>query len=74
MTTKETVVPANPAAEKVLKICLIISAVLGVIITVLRLIRGENFFHAVLAVLPAISILAVFYLIILSRRGATTKT
>jgi multisubunit Na+/H+ antiporter MnhF subunit len=74
MTTNETAAPANPAAEKVLKICLIISTIIGVTITILRLIRGENFFHAVLAVLPAISILAVFYLIILSRRGTTTKT
>jgi len=74
MNTKETVAPANPVAEKILKIFLIITAVIGITITVLRLIRGENFFHAVLPLLPAISILAVFYLIILSRQGTTTKT
>ena len=73
MTTQETVDSANPVAEKVLKTCLIITGVIGVIITVLRLIRGETFFHSVSALLPAISVLAAFFLISLSRRRTTTK-
>jgi membrane-associated PAP2 superfamily phosphatase len=73
MTTKESVDPANPVAEKVLKICLIISTALGVIITVLRLISGENLIHAVSNVFPLISILAVFYVIVISRRRAGEK-
>ncbi|HEY0005898.1 MAG TPA: hypothetical protein VGB17_14040 [Pyrinomonadaceae bacterium] len=73
MIHNQTIVPAKFVAEQVVKICLITATALGALSIILRLIRGENFFYAVAAVAPVISILAVFYWMILSQRRASEK-
>jgi uncharacterized membrane protein (GlpM family) len=73
MISSETVTPAKPVAVQVVKICLIISTVIGTLVIILRLISGETIFHAVSAVVPAVSILAVLYLMILSQSRTTAK-
>jgi membrane-associated PAP2 superfamily phosphatase len=75
MIPNETKAPAKSVAEQVVKICLIIAIAMGTLSLVLRLIRGENFFHAILAIAPAISILVVFYWMILwQRRSQNTES
>jgi len=73
MIPNETIEPAKSVAELVVKICLIIATAGGALVIILRLIRGDDFFHAVSAIVPA-SILALFYWMILSQRHSTKKT
>jgi membrane-associated PAP2 superfamily phosphatase len=73
MIHNETVTPAKSVAEQVVKMCLISAMAIGALIVILRLIRGENFFHAVSVIFPAISVLALFYWMILSQRRQSKR-
>lgn len=72
MTPNETVESAKSVAELVVKFCLIIATALGTVVIILRLIRGDDLFQAVSAIVPA-SIIAVFYWMILSQRRLDQK-
>jgi L-asparagine transporter-like permease len=73
MTHSETDRPTKSAAERVVKICLIISTVIGLLVVILKLIRGDGFFHAASSVLPALSVIAVFYWLITAQRRSADR-
>ncbi len=73
MIASESAKTTKSAAELVVKTCLIICTVLGVIMIILRLIRGDSFFRAVSFSVPPILIMAVFYGMILSQRTSAKK-
>ena len=53
MTHNQTGEPAKPIAERVLKVCLIICTAVGLLVIILKVIRGDNFFDAASTIVPA---------------------
>ena len=66
--------PGKPAAAvRVIKICLAVATVVGTLVFVLRLIKGEPFFEALFAVAPLICTLTVAYWLVLPRNRTARK-
>ena len=70
MIPNKTGEPGKPAAVRVIKICLAVATVVGTLVFVLRLIKGEPFFEALFAVAPLICTLAVAYWLVLPQKRA----
>lgn len=74
MTSNDTQIPAKSAAVSVLKVCLIVALAVGALRIILGLIGGESFFHATLSIVPPVSIVAVFYFLVVSRRHSAQNS